>query len=84
MELVFYASNSSVSFEDIIKVLGTRALDMWRAVDHVHKSDKRIPTNLKYHLLDLETEIISSKIWEDSTLLRTIVDIANNNTSNME
>ena len=47
-------------------------------MDHFHRSDKRIPTNLKYHLLDIETELISSKIWEKVSLVNMLVSFANN------
>lgn len=84
MELVFYASNVSISFEEILDLLGTHTFELWRAVDHFHKSDKRIPTNLKYHLLDIETDLISARIWENSEIVKMIMGIANNNTSSME
>ena len=53
-------------------------------MDHFHRADKRIPTSLKYHLLDIETDLISSKIWTKLSLVNMLVSMANNNINNID
>ena len=52
---------------------------MWKAIDYFLKSDKAIPSPLKLHLLDLEVNLISFKIWRDWEMVKQISAIANKN-----
>ena len=63
MELVFFVSNISLSFEKIEQELQIVPFEMWKAIDYFLKSDKSIPFPIKLHFLDLEVNFISFKIW---------------------
>ena len=42
-----------MTFERIQEQVNVQPLELWKAVNHFQKTDKAIPTNLKYHLLDI-------------------------------
>lgn len=64
-ELVFFVSNITVFFDEIESVLETHRLHQWIACDFFLKFDRSMPSALKLHLLDLEVNMVSFKIWQD-------------------
>ena len=52
---------------------------MWIALSYFMKSDKTIPTTLRLHLLDLEVDLISYKLWKNSEMVEGISCAANAN-----
>lgn len=56
---------------------------MWKAIDYFLKSDKSIPSTLKLHLLDLEVNLISFKIWRSKEMINLMSSVANRNGPNM-
>ena len=53
-------------------------IDEWKACDFFMKFDKTIPSTLKLHILDIEVNLISFKIWKDASFVETIQQIATN------
>lgn len=55
IELVFFVSNISLTFEEIEEQLQVQPFEMWKAIDYYLKSDelKLIPQPIKLHFLDL-------------------------------
>lgn len=54
IELVFFVSNISLTFEAIEEHLRVQPFEMWKAIDYYLKSDnKSIPNPIKLHFLDL-------------------------------
>jgi hypothetical protein len=47
-------------------------------VDFFLKFDRTMPVNIKVHLLDLEVEIISKKLWKDEENLANIQKFLSN------
>lgn len=80
IELVLFVSNITMSFEDIEGFLETDRLDQWKACNFLLNFDRTIPSALKLHLLDLEVNIVSSKIWLDEQLVQHMNAFANGST----
>lgn len=47
------------------------------------KFDKTIPSTLKLHILDIEVNLISYKVWKDQSFVSIIQQIANNKNEGM-
>jgi hypothetical protein len=77
-ELVFFVSNISLSFEDIESIIKSDKIGEWKACDYFMKFDKSIPSTLKLHILDLEVNLISYKVWKVPSFVYTIQQLANN------
>lgn len=52
---------------------------MWEALSFFMKNDKSIPITLRLHLLDLEVDIVSYKLWRDPDMVEGISCAANSN-----
>lgn len=52
---------------------------MWIVLSFFMKNDKSIPTTLRLHLLDLEVDLISYKLWRNPELVEAISCAANIN-----
>ena len=53
IELVLFANNSSMMFEDVEKEINIQPFELWKACDFFLKFDKAMPASLKIHLLDI-------------------------------
>lgn len=53
MQLVFFVSNISLTFEKIEEELQVPPFEMWKAFDYFLKSDRSMPNPIKLHFLDL-------------------------------
>ena len=58
-------------------MLETGRLDQWKACDFFLKFDRAMPSALKLHLLDIEVNIVSAKIWLDEQLVHHMHSFAN-------
>lgn len=78
MEVVFFVSNIDFSFDKLEQRFDLSYISLWRAVDFFLKFDKSMPTNIRVHLLDVEVDIISEKIWKDEENIANIHNFLNN------
>jgi hypothetical protein len=74
--LVFFVSNITIFFEEIESGLETQRLHQWCACDFFIKFDRGMPSALKLHLLDLEVNMVSFKIWQDTDLVQQMHNLA--------
>lgn len=63
--MVFFVTNNQFAFAQIEQSLAVDIFSLWKSCDFFLNFDKTLPSSLKLHLLDLETDIIMSKIWRD-------------------
>lgn len=50
---------------------------MWKSIDYFLKSDKSIPSPLKLHLLDVEVNLVSFKLWKSKDMIKLLAATAN-------
>lgn len=50
---------------------------MWIVLSFFMKSDKAIPTPLRLHILDLEVDLISYKLWKRPDMVEALACSAN-------
>lgn len=83
IELIFFVSNINFSFEEIEDTIEIEPFEMWKVIDYFLKSDKAIPSPLKLHLLDLEVNFISFKLWKNRNMTKLLCSMANRTASNL-
>lgn len=75
IELVFFVSNINMDFDDIEGIIGADKICEWKACDFIMKNDTSIPSSLKLHILDLEVNLVSYKIWKTDRVINYVRDL---------
>lgn len=79
LELVLWVNNSKVlTFEEIEAEVNVSAFSMWKACDFFAKIDRNMPINLRTHIVDLESNYLNYKLWNDFDNLKMISKVSNN------
>lgn len=79
MEIVLFVNNSPLAFEDLEEQVDVNAFNLWKACDSFLKFDKAsMPSALRTHLLDIDTSIVSEKVWRDHDSVELIKNFINN------
>ena len=66
MEIVFFVNHSTAyPIEETIKNFGISWFHLWSKIDSVLKYNEKMPREIKFHLLSLETSIVSSYLWKE-------------------
>lgn len=76
LELVLYANNSAITFEDLERETRPDRLELWKAADFFLNFDRAMPRSLKLHLIDIESGLISRDLLAEEAVVDSLVGLA--------
>jgi hypothetical protein len=78
VETLLYTQNiTSLSFMEILNVLGVSVFSFWKIINGFAQFDVRMPLPLRRHLREIEVKILNNLGWESgSPVLRVVQDYA--------
>ena len=74
IESVFFILNvNEITFADVLENSGLDAVKVWEAFNDFLRCEIFLPTQLKFHLLDIEIKLVSCYVWKNGSSLLKII-----------